>query len=119
MGILKNLASVLTAEVRRSAMRREFARSSAWSPCLIPDFLALVGDAADGYPGIAKIGAVSAARLLNKHGIIENFPAAVLGDSRDLALLFKDLATLRTDARLFGDVDEFRWCGPTKEFAAC
>ena len=88
-------------------------------PLLIPDFLALVGDAADGYPGIAKIGAVSAARLLNKHGIIEDFPAAVLGDSRELALLFKRLATLRTDARLFRDVDELRWRGPTDAFAAC
>ena len=88
-------------------------------PVLIPDFLALVGDAADGYPGIAGIGPVSAARLLNRHGIIESFPPEVLGDSRDLALLFKDLATLRTDARLFGDVDELRWRGPTKEFAAC
>ena len=88
-------------------------------PVLIPDFLALVGDAADGYPGIAKIGAVSAARLLNKHGMIENFPAAVLGDSRELALLFKRLATLRTDARLFRDVDELRWRGPTDAFAAC
>jgi len=88
-------------------------------PVLIPDFLALVGDAADGYPGIAKIGAVSAARLLNKHGIIEDFPAAVLGDSRKLALLFKRLATLRTDARLFRNVDELRWRGPTDAFAAC
>ena len=88
-------------------------------PVLIPDFLALVGDAADGYPGIAKIGAVSAARLLNKHGMIENFPAAVLGDSRELALLFKRLATLRTDARLFRNVDELRWRGPTDAFAAC
>jgi 5'-3' exonuclease len=87
---------------------------------LIPDFLALVGDSADGYPGIAGIGAITAARLLNRHGIIESFPPGILGDSnRDLALLFKDLATLRTDARLFGDVDELRWRGPTKTFAAC
>jgi 5'-3' exonuclease len=88
-------------------------------PVLIPDFLALVGDAADGYPGIAGIGAVSAARLLNKHGIIEDFPAAVLGYQREIALLFKRLATLRTDARLFSDVDELRWRGPTEAFAAC
>jgi len=88
-------------------------------PGLIPDFLALVGDAADGYPGIPGIGAITAARLLNRHGIIEEFPAAVLGDRRDLALLFKDLATLRTDARLFRDVDELRWRGPTSAFAAC
>src|SRR5229473_7260738 len=67
-------------------------------PGLIPDFLALVGDAADGYPGIPGIGRISAARLLNRHGVIENFPPDVLGDGRDLALLFKNLATLRTDA---------------------
>jgi 5'-3' exonuclease len=88
-------------------------------PVLIPDFLALVGDAADGYPGIPGIGAVSAARLLNKYGIIEDFPATVLGDKRDLALLFKRLATLRTDARLFRNVDELRWRGPTDAFAVC
>jgi 5'-3' exonuclease len=87
-------------------------------PALIPDFLALVGDAADGYPGIRGIGRITAARLLNRHGAIESFPPDVLGDSRDLALLFKDLATLRTDARLFRDVDELRWRGPTKEFTA-
>jgi 5'-3' exonuclease len=87
-------------------------------PHLIPDLLALVGDAADGYPGIPGIGPVTAARLLNKHGTIEDFPAAVLGDSRDLALLFKRLATLRTDAGLFGNVNELRWGGPTNEFAA-
>jgi len=88
------------------------------TPVLIPDFLALVGDTADGYPGIPGIGAVTAARLLNQHGRIEDFPPTVLGDSRDLALLFKDLATLRTDAPLFRDVDELRWRGPTSAFAA-
>ena len=88
-------------------------------PPLIPDFLALVGDSADGYPGIDGIGPVTAARLLNRHGIIENFPPAVLGDDRRrLALLFKDLATLRIDARLFDDVDELRWRGHTRAFAA-
>src|SRR5229473_1739662 len=87
-------------------------------PKLIPDFLALVGDAADGYPGIPGIGRITAARLLNRHGIIESFPAEVLGDSRDLALLFKDLATLRTDAPLFRDVDELKWRGATDTFAA-
>ncbi len=87
-------------------------------PALIPDFLALVGDAADGFPGIPGIGRITAARLLNRHGTIESFPTCVLGDSRDLALLFKDIATLRTDARLFNDVDELRWNGPTDAFAA-
>ncbi len=86
-------------------------------PGLIPDFLALVGDAADGYPGIAGIGAVTAARLLNQHGRIEDFPAKVLGDNRERALLFKKLATLRTDADLFQDVDQLRWRGPTRAFA--
>jgi 5'-3' exonuclease len=83
------------------------------APELIPDFLALVGDAADGYPGIPGIGAVTAARLLNRHGPIEKFPPTVLGDQRDLALLFKDLATLRTDAPLFKNVDQLCWRGPT------
>ena len=87
-------------------------------PRLIPDFLALVGDAADGYPGLAGIGRTTAARLLGRYGAIENFPPAVLGERRELALLFKKLATLRADARLFGDVDELRWRGPTETFAA-
>jgi 5'-3' exonuclease len=87
-------------------------------PARIPDFLALVGDTADGYPGIPGIGAVTAAHLINRHGPIENFPPAVLGDRQELALLFKTLATLRTDAPLFDDVDELRWKGPTSNFAA-
>lgn len=88
-------------------------------PELIPDFLALVGDAQDGFPGIRGIGKVTAAKLLGRHGPIEDFPAAVLGDEhRELALLFKDLATLRTDAPLFDDVDEVRWRGPGDDFEA-
>src|SRR4051812_14065585 len=87
-------------------------------PDLIPDYLALVGDAADGYPGIRGIGAVGAARLLNQHGPIESFPPGVLGDQFETAKLFKQLATLRTDAQLFGDVDDPRWRGPTEGFAA-
>jgi 5'-3' exonuclease len=86
-------------------------------PALIPDFLALVGDSADGYPGISGIGRVGAARLLNRYGKIESFPSDILGDQRHLALLFKDLATLRTDAPLFADVDALLWRGPTKAFA--
>ncbi len=74
-------------------------------PALIPDFLALVGDAADGYPGVPGIGAVTAARLLNRHGPLEALPPEALGGERDRALLFKRLATLRTDAPLFRDVD--------------
>jgi 5'-3' exonuclease len=87
-------------------------------PSLIPDWLALVGDVADGYPGIAGIGAVGAARLLNRHGPIESFPPAVLGGRRDEALLFKELATLRTDAELFRGAEALRWRGPTDGFAA-
>jgi 5'-3' exonuclease len=86
-------------------------------PELIPDYLALVGDAADGYPGIPGIGAATAARLLTRHGAIESFPVEVLGDRRELALLFKRLATLRADAPLFDDVEALRWHGPTGRFA--
>lgn len=86
------------------------------APALIPDFLALVGDTADGYPGIEGIGRVGAARLVNKHGAIENFPPEVLGERMELALLFKKLATLRTDAPLFDDVDALKWRGPTPAF---
>jgi len=88
-------------------------------PVLIPDYLALVGDSADGYPGIASIGPTTAARLLNRYGPLEQFPADVLGaEKRELALVFKDLATLRTDAPLFADIDELRWRGPTTDFPA-
>jgi 5'-3' exonuclease len=87
-------------------------------PRLIPDLLALVGDAQDGYPGIAGIGRTTAARLLNQYGPIEDFPDSVLGTQRERALLFKQLATLKTDAPLFGDVDELEWRGPGPTFAA-
>jgi 5'-3' exonuclease len=88
-------------------------------PVLIPDFLALVGDTADGYPGLAGIGRVSAAGLLERYGPIEDFPRAILGERRELALLFKTLATLRTDERLFADVEGLRWRGPTDAFPEC
>jgi 5'-3' exonuclease len=86
------------------------------APAYIADYLALVGDAADGYPGIPRLGAKSAARLIARYGPIEQFPAEVLGDHLEEALLFKTLATLRTDAPLFRDVDELRWRGPTASF---
>jgi 5'-3' exonuclease len=70
-------------------------------------------------PGIPGIGAVGAAKLLNQYGAIENFPPAVLGERRDLAILFKDLATLRRMRPLFDNVDELRWTGPTDAFDAC
>jgi 5'-3' exonuclease len=86
-------------------------------PELIPDLLALVGDAQDGYPGIRGIGRTTAAALLNRYGPIESFPDATLGPAREQAILFKTLATLRTDAPLFADVDELEWRGPTAAFA--
>jgi 5'-3' exonuclease len=103
-------------------------------PASIPDYLALVGDSADGYPGLRGWGAKSAAAVLARFRRIEDIPedsrtwhvnaasaatlAATLARDRDLALLFKDLATLRTDIPLFGSVDELRWNGPTRAFAA-
>ena len=87
-------------------------------PALIPDLLALVGDSADGYPGIPGIGPKTAATLLNRHGAIEEFPPEVLGAKRELALLFKTLATLKTDAPLFSRAESLRWTGPAPEFPA-
>ncbi|MFY9720466.1 MAG: 5'-3' exonuclease H3TH domain-containing protein [Candidatus Cybelea sp.] len=87
-------------------------------PELIPDYLALVGDAADGYPGIAGIGPKGAAALLTRYGAIEQFPSEVLGEKKQLALQFKELATLRTDAKLFSDVSELEWRGPPAGFSA-
>ncbi len=122
----KDLAqSVVTDRVvqmdRRSGQMRDAAGVQAKfgvTPEHIPDYLALVGDSADGYPGIPGIGAKTAARLIQRHGCIEQFPPEVLGDKVDAALLFKQLATLRTDEPLFDDVDTLRWRGPTPSFAA-
>ena len=101
-------------------------------PASIPDYLALVGDSSDGYPGLAGWGARSTAAVLAKYGHIESIPAdwttwsvnatrpaalaATLARDRDQALLFRDLATLRTDIALFDTVDELRWNGPTPAF---
>lgn len=88
-------------------------------PERIADWLALAGDAADGYPGIRGIGAVGAARLIERHGPIEAFPRTALrSQDREAALLFKRLATLRTDAAVFDAVESLRWRGPTHAFAA-
>jgi len=103
------------------------------SPVSIPDYLALVGDAADGYPGLRGWGAKSSAAVLSKFVHLESIPAdyrewrvnaangSALADTlsreRDRALLFRTLATLRTDLSLFGDVDTLRWNGPTPAFA--
>ena len=92
------------------------------APEYIPDYLALVGDAADGFPGIAGYGPKTAASLINRHGALENFPLELLKDKREHALLFKTLATLRTDAPLkigaapFVTVDQLRWRGATASF---
>jgi len=89
------------------------------APEFIADYLALVGDSADGYPGIPGLGPKTAATLINRYGPLEDFGPEVLNkENRALALLFKDLATLRTDAPLFEDVDELRWRGATPEFGA-
>ncbi|HVF09227.1 MAG TPA: 5'-3' exonuclease H3TH domain-containing protein, partial [Abditibacteriaceae bacterium] len=88
-------------------------------PAGIPDYLALVGDAADGYPGIAGYGPKTAAQLINRYGRIEDFPVEILKDTNlESALLFKNLATLRIDALLFNDVEELRWKGVTASFQA-
>jgi 5'-3' exonuclease len=97
-----------------AGVREKFGVESA----LIPDLLGLVGDAADGYPGIRGFGLRTAAQLLNQYGAIEKFPRDILGAQREQALLFKKLATLRTDAPLFKKVETLRWRGPTPAFAA-
>ena len=110
---------VVQIDRRTKAIRDEKAVREKFGvpPSLIPDYLALVGDTADGYPGLAGIGPTGAARLLNRHGPIETFPFDVLRDDRrELALLFKQLATLRVDAPLFDAADELRWRGPTEQF---
>ena len=88
------------------------------SPVRIPDFLALLGDTADGYPGLDGVGKATAAKLISKYGAIEAFPPDVLGKQQALALQFKELATLKVDLPLFANVDELRWGGPTAKFAA-
>ena len=113
-------ARIVQVDGRRKTMRDAAGVREKFGvdPPLIPDLLALVGDAADGYPGIPGIGPRNAARLLNRHGPIENFPSDVFSKQRDLALLFKKLATLRIDAALFRKVETLRWRGPTPAFAA-
>ena len=110
---------VVQVDRKSGAIRDEAAVRAKFGvpPSLIADYLALVGDSADGYPGIAGIGPKGAAALLARHGPIESFPEDSLGGRREQALLFKRLATLRTDAPLFADVEELRWRGPTERFA--
>jgi len=103
-------------------------------PASMPDYLALVGDAADGYPGLPGWGAKSTAAVLARFGHLEDVPedwrlwhvnamnagalAATLARERDRAFLFRDLATLRTDVDLFDRVDDLRWTGPAAAFAS-
>jgi 5'-3' exonuclease len=102
-------------------------------PASIPDYLALVGDAADGYPGLPGWGAKSTAAVLAKFGHLESIPtdwqewhvnaasasalARTLLQQREQAMLFRTLATLRTDIALLDDVEQLRWNGPTDSFA--
>jgi 5'-3' exonuclease len=112
---------VVQIDGRRKVIRNADAVRAKFGvePMYIPDYLALVGDAADGYPGIAGYGPKTAAQLINRHGPLEQFPAEILNDdNRERALLFKNLATLRTDAPLFEDVDELRWRGVNPSFNA-
>jgi 5'-3' exonuclease len=111
---------VVQVDRKSKAIRNEAAVEKKFGvpPKLIPDYLALVGDAADGYPGIPGIGAKGAASLLSRYGKIEKFPADVLGERRAQALLFKKLATLRTDGRLFSRINELQWRGPNLKFAS-
>ncbi len=89
------------------------------APAFIPDYLALVGDAADGYPGIKGYGPKTAAQLINRYGRLEDFPLEILTeDNLQSALLFKKLAVLRIDAPLFADVEQLRWRGATASFAS-
>lgn len=101
-------------------------------PASIPDYLALVGDASDGYPGLPGWGAKSASAVLRRFGHLESIPddshewranvvnsarlAATLAEERGRAMLFRTLATLRTDIPLFKSVDDLKWKGPTPAF---
>jgi 5'-3' exonuclease len=103
------------------------------TPGSIPDYLALVGDASDGYPGLSGWGAKSTAAVLAKYLHLESIPADwrewrvnasnagalahTLIEQRNQAMLFRTLATLRTDIPLFDDVDQLRWNGHTPSFA--
>jgi len=127
---------VVQLDRRRGEVRDE---TGVWSkfgvgPASIPDYLALVGDSADGFPGLKGWGAKSAATVLARYSHIEAIPdhahewdvsvrgarglATVLAKNRQLALLFRTIATLRLDVDVFENVDELRWDGPTPEFAA-
>jgi 5'-3' exonuclease len=127
---------VVQLDRRTRELRNEPAvhRKFGVAPASIPDWLALVGDSADGFPGLAGWGAVSAATVLARYRHLEHIPklamewdvpvrgalrlATMLAEQRDRALLFRELATLRVDAPIGVDVDALRWTGPHAEFAA-
>jgi 5'-3' exonuclease len=126
---------VVQLDRRRNLTRDEAGVVSKFgvAPASIPDYLALVGDAADGYPGLKGWGPKSSAAVLAKFGHLEAIPedwrtwkvnaanaatlAATLVRDREQVMLFRDLATLRSDIALFESVDELEWRGPTPEFA--
>ena len=127
-------ARVVQLDRRRQVVYDEAAVAAKFGigPAAIPDYLALVGDSADGYPGLPGWGARSAAAVLAHYGTIEQVPdtgqwavavrgrpalAATLRELRPLAMLFKDLATLRVDRSLLEDAETLRWTGPTPLFA--
>lgn len=122
----KDLAQVVSGDRvvqmdrRKNEMRDEAGVVAKFGvpPKLIPDYLALVGDTADGYPGLAGIGPATASKLIRQYGPIEAFPSESLaGERRDQALLFKFLATLRTDVDVFETVDALEWRGATPAFS--
>ena len=126
---------VVQLDRRRNLTRDEAGVVSKFGvpPASIPDYLSLVGDAADGYPGLRGWGPKSTAAVLARFRHLEAIPedwrewrvnaanaaalAATLSRERDLAFLFRDLATLRSDIPLFDSVDELEWRGPTADFA--
>jgi 5'-3' exonuclease len=125
---------VVQLDRRRGAVIDEDAVKAKFgvAPSSIPDYLALVGDSADGFPGLPGWGAKSAATVLARYGHLEEIPdsvsdwkvsvraagtlAATLASQRDLVYLFRDLATLRTDPSLLGSPGDLRWTGPTAGF---
>ena len=125
---------IVQLDRRRNILRDEAGVRAKFGvlPISIPDYLALVGDSADGFPGLRGWGAKSAAAVLSQYTHLESIPpdpkhwhvpvsnpialAEVLRDQRELAFLFRDLATLRTDIELFHSVEELRWIGPTDAF---
>jgi 5'-3' exonuclease len=123
----------LNRRTRETCDEAGVVRKFGVSPVSIPDYLSLVGDAADGYPGLPGWGTKSSAAVLAKFIHLESIPldcrewrvnaanasalAGTLSRERDLALLFRTLATLRTDITIFENVDQLRWNGPTPAFA--